>query len=33
VRLIKTQKKDFMDGEAVAFRIECVLNGSGGSGK
>ena len=29
VRLVKTHKSDFMDGQAVSFRIECVLNGNG----
>ena len=29
VRLIKTQKRNFMDGQAVSFRIECALSGKG----
>ncbi len=29
VRLIKTQKRQFMDGQAVSFRIECALSGKG----
>ena len=29
VRLIRTQKRSFMDGQAVAFRIECALSGKG----
>ncbi len=27
VRLIKTQKRNFMDGQAVSFRLECELSG------
>jgi len=30
VRLIKTQTRDFMDGQAVSFRLECTLSGRGG---
>ena len=30
VRLIKTQKREFMDGQAVSFRLECALSGKGG---
>jgi len=30
VRLIKTRKRDFMDGQAVSFRLECALSGKGG---
>ena len=29
VRLIKTQKRNFMDGQAVSFRLECELSGRG----
>ena len=29
VRLIKTQKRQFMDSQAVSFRIECALSGTG----
>ena len=29
VRLIKTQKRQFMDSQAVSFRIECALSGKG----
>jgi hypothetical protein len=29
VRLVKTQKRQFMDSQAVSFRIECALNGKG----
>ena len=29
VRLIKTQKRQFMAGQAVSFRIECALSGKG----
>ncbi len=32
VRLIKTQKRDFMNGQAVSFRLECELSGKGGEG-
>ena len=32
VRLIKTQKREFMDGQAVSFRLECALSGKGGDG-
>jgi hypothetical protein len=33
VRLVKTSKTSFMDGEAISFRIECVLNGQGEPGQ
>jgi len=33
VRMIKTQKRQFLDSEAVAFHIECILDGSGGPNK
>lgn len=29
IRLIKTQKRQFMDSQAVSFRIECALSGTG----
>jgi len=29
VRLIRTQTRSFMDGQAVSFRIECALSGKG----
>ena len=29
VRLVKTQKRQFMDSQAVSFRIECALSGKG----
>lgn len=29
VRLIRTQRRPFMDGQAVSFRIECALSGKG----
>lgn len=32
VRLIKTQTRNFMDGQAVSFRLECALSGRGGDG-
>jgi hypothetical protein len=33
VRLVRTHKAQFLDGQAVTFRIECVLNGKGGPEK
>jgi len=30
VRLIKTQTRNFMDGQAVSFKLECALSGRGG---
>ncbi len=29
VRMIRTQKRNFMDGQAVSFRVECALSGKG----